>query len=251
MLTYVSRAVAVSMLAVPALVAAQAPTSRSIAVAGSAEVRVIPSTVNIVFGVETRDKALAAAKSDNDRRVQAVVQSIRALGVDAKDIQTDYVQVEPRYDELGGGVELRYYIVRKAIAVTVRDVTKFEQGLSGALQAGATHVMGVQFLTNELRKHRDDARARAIQAAREKAVALASGLNTRVGRVISIQEFGGGGPWHPYNNGWWGSRFGGAGMNQVSVQSGGNAGEPSGEAISLGQIGITASVNVTFELEPL
>src|SRR5689334_23148304 len=44
--------------------AAQAPT-RSISVTGQAEVRVAPSQVNIIFGVETRNKALAAAKQEN------------------------------------------------------------------------------------------------------------------------------------------------------------------------------------------
>lgn len=250
MLSQVSRATALVLLSVPAYVAAQTAPTRSISVSGQAEVRVTPSTVNIIFGVETRTKDLPSAKDENDRRVQAVVQSIRTLGVAAKDIQTDFIQVEPRYDESNAGIVLRSYIVRKTISVTLTDVSKFERTLSDALQAGASHVIGVQFLTSELRKHRDEARARAIQAAREKAVALARELNARVGKVVTIQEYGGGMPWHSYNNAWAGVRFGGAGMNQVSVQGGGNAGEPSGDAIALGQIGISASVSVSFELEP-
>jgi uncharacterized protein YggE len=246
----VSRFVAVSLMALPATAIAQTPATRSISVTGQAEVRVTPSTVNVVLGVETRDKALDAAKSDNDRRIQAVLQSIRSQGVDAKDIQTDYINVEPRYDEMNTGTVLRHYIVRKSIAVTLKDVSRFEQVLSGALQTGATHVIGVQFLTSELRKYRDEARARAIQAAREKAIALAGELNARVGKVVTIHEYGGGGPWHPYNSAW-GGRFGGQGMNQVSVQAGGNSGELLGDAIALGLIGISASVNVSFELEPL
>ena len=250
MLSHVRHATAVALLSVPTFAAAQSTPTRSISVSGQAEVRVTPSTVNIIFGVETRNKELAAAKEENDRRVQAVVQSTKALGVAAKDIQTDYIQVEPRYDEMSTGTTLRFYTVRKTISVTLTDVSKFERSLSDALQAGASHVIGVQFLSSELRKYRDEARARAIQAAREKAVALARELNARVGKVVTIQEYGGGAPWHSYNNAWAGMRYGGAGMNQVSVQGGGNAGELSGDAIALGQIGITASVSVSFELEP-
>ena len=238
------------LLSLPAWTAGNAQTARSISVTGQAEVRVTPSRVNVVFGVETRDKALTVAKQDNDTRVKAVVQSTQALGVAAKDIQTDYIQVEPRYDEMNTGTVLRHYIVRKTVAVTLSDVSKFERCLSGALQAGASHVIGVEFLSTELRKYRDDARARAIQAAREKAVALARELNARVGKVITIQEYGSGAPWHSYNNAWAGVRYGGSGMNQVSVQASGNGGDLLGEAIALGQIGITASVNVSFELEP-
>jgi uncharacterized protein len=239
------------LMAVP--VWAQSPTqARTISVSGSAEIRVTPSLVNLVIGVETRNRSLAAAKTENDRRVQAVVRSMQALGVEAKDIQTDYVNVTPDYTTRDDTViVLRYYMVRKTAAITLRDVTKFDRALSDALQAGANHILNVQFLTADLRKHRDDARARAITAAREKAEALAREMNARVGKVISISEGGWGGPWSSYGMSWDGMRYGGPGANQVSVQAVGASGDLLGEAIALGQIGVTASVNVSFELEPL
>jgi len=227
-------------------------TARTISVSGSAEVRVTPSLVNLVVGVETRNRSLAAAKTENDRRIQAIVRSMQALGVETKDIQTDYVQVNPDYttrdDTL---IVLRHYMVRKTVAITLKDVTKFERALSEALQSGANHVINVQFLTSDLRKHRDDARARAITAAREKAEALAREMNARVGKVISINEGGWGGPWNSYGMSWDGMRYGGPGANQVSVQADGGSGELLGGVIALGQIGVTASVSVSFELEPL
>lgn len=232
---------------------AQSPgTSRTISVSGSAEIRVTPSLVNLVVGVETRNRSLAAAKAENDRGVQAVVRSMQALGVEASDIQTDYVNVNPDYTTRDDTViVLRYYTVRKTVAITLKDVTKFERALSNALQAGANHVLTVQFLAADLRKHRDDARARAIVAAREKAEALAREMNARVGKVISINEGGWGGPWNSYAMSWDGMRYGGPGANQVSVQADGARGEPLGETIALGLIGVTASVSVSFELEPL
>jgi uncharacterized protein YggE len=238
------------LLTLPTTTRSLAQTPRSISVTGAAEVRVTPSQVNIIFGVETLNKVLSAAKTENDTRVQAVVRSIQGLGVATKDIQTDFVQVEPRYDDLSSGTVLRHYTVRKTIAVTLNDVSKFEQCLSGALQAGASHVIGVQFLAADLRRYRDEARARAIRAAREKADALAGELNARVGKVVTIQEYGASAPWHSYNNAWSGVRYGGSGVNQVSVQASSASGELVGQAIALGQIGITASVNVSFELEP-
>jgi len=246
----VSLTVALSMT--PA-VWAQSPTpARTISVSGSAEVRVTPSLVNLVVGVETRNRSLSAAKTENDRRVQAIVRSMQALGVAPKDIQTDFVQVSPDYTTRDDTViVLRYYMVRKTIAITLNDVTKFERALSETLQSGASHVLNVQFLTADLRKHRDDARARAIAAARDKAEALAREMNARIGKVISISEGGWGGPWHSYGMSWDGMRYGGPGANQVSVQAGSGSGELLGEAIALGQIGVTASVSVSFELEPL
>ena len=57
-------------------------SARTISVSGSAEVRVTPSLVNLVVGVETRNRSLAAAKAENDRRIQAIVRSMQALGVE-------------------------------------------------------------------------------------------------------------------------------------------------------------------------
>jgi len=240
-------------LLVSSPVRAQSPTpARVISVSGSAEVRVTPSLVNLVVGVETRNRSLAAAKSENDRRIQAIVRSMQALGVEGKDIQTDYVNVNPDYTTRDDTIiVLRYYTVRKTAAITLKDVTKFERALSEALQAGANHVLNVQFLTADLRKHRDDARARAIAAAREKAEALAHEMNARVGKVISISEGGWGGPWNSYGMSWDGARYGGPGANQISVQADGGSGDVLGQAIALGLIGVTASVSVSFELEPL
>ena len=225
--------------------------ARSIAVSGSAEVRVTPSLVTLVVGVETMNRSLTTAKAENDRRVRDIMQSMQALGVAPKDIQTDYINVAPDYLTRDTVTILRHYTVRKSIAVTLHDVTKFESALSSALQSGASHVLDVQFLTSELRKHRDEARARAIQAAREKAVALARELNARVGKVVSIQEYGSGGPSHSYGSWWGGTRYGGAGVNQVSIQALGGSNELLGETLALGQIGVTASVSVSFELETL
>jgi len=150
------------LLSSPTWAQMPAPPTRSIAVSGQAEVRVTPSIVNLVLGVETLRRSLPAAKAENDRRVEAVVKSLQGLGVDAKDIQTDYIHVEPDYFTRDDTITiLRRYTVRKTVAVTLRDVTKFERVLGGALQSGATHVLNVQFLTDDLRKH-----ARSRQRAR-------------------------------------------------------------------------------------
>ena len=63
---------------------------------------------------------------------------------------------------------------------------KFEDLLSDALEAGVTHVQGIEFRTTELRKHRDRARSLALKAAQEKAELLADGAGRKIGKAISI-----------------------------------------------------------------
>jgi uncharacterized protein YggE len=124
-----------------------------------------------------------------------------------KYIQTDYISIEPRYQDayLKDGYQKRElvgYVVRKDIAFTLKDVSRFEKLYSTILESGVNHVYGIEFRTTELRKHRDQGRALAIQAAREKAEALAKEMGQTVGAPLSISENC---SWGYRSYSWWGA----------------------------------------------
>lgn len=236
------------LLLIPLGVSAQQQPP-SVDVQGSADVKVVPDQVFIMFGVETSDPNLTVAKSSNDERVKKLLALTRDLSIDPKYVQTDFISIEPWEHELRDEqrtVRIEYR-VRKNIAVTLSEVGKFEELLSRALEGGVNHVHGIQFRTTELRKHRDRAREMAIQAAKEKATLLAGKLGRQVGPAIRISEYGGG--WYsPYS--FWGGQgygYGSNAMSQVSSQAG-EASSSEG-AIAFGQITVTASVSVSFALQ--
>ncbi len=227
--------------------AAEPGDRRTVAVSGEAEVKVAPDLVVLNLGVETFDKELEAAKQANDARVKAVLTAAKAGGVEAKDIQTDYLSVDPQYRRDYSQSEFLGFLIRKNVVVTLRDVARFEALLSAVLKAGANTVHGVEFKTSALRRYRDQARALAVHAASEKAKALAGELGQRVGRPLTIQEEHSGW-WYPYNS-WWGGRWGGASQNVVQIAEGGPSGGGEG-SVALGLISVSARVAVTFELTP-
>ena len=107
---------------------------------------------------------------------------------------------------------------------------------------------GIEFRTSQLRKHRDTARAMAVRAAREKADALASELGVKRGKVYNINasEWGG---WWSSSSSYWGGRYGG-GMYQNAVQNVSSAAPESADStLSVGQINVSATVNVSFLIE--
>jgi len=176
-----------------------------------------------------------------------VLKVTRDQGIDAKYVQTDYMNIEPRYNTAYDKREFLGYFIRKNVVITLKDVTKFEDLLSKVLEAGVNYVHGIEFRTTELRKYRDQARALAIKAASEKARAMAGELSQQVGQPLSISE-GYNNWWYPWNS-WWGSGYGGQ-MAQNVVQNAGGAQAGDGESsLSLGQISISASVTVNFELK--
>lgn len=220
---------------------------RLITVTGDAEVRVVPDEVVLTLGIETWNKDLHVAKDQNDRIVADVLVLASEYGLSPQHVQTDFVSIEPRYRN-GYYEESDFigYFVRKSVVITLRDLRKFEDLLTDALEAGVNFVQGIQFRTTELREHRDEARALAIQAAQEKAVALAEELGQQVGAPHTIQEVQTG--WWSGYNAWWGSRWGGA-MAQNVIQELEGAALAGEGSLAPGQINVNARVSVTFELQ--
>ncbi|MBL4805336.1 MAG: SIMPL domain-containing protein [Alphaproteobacteria bacterium] len=231
-------------------------SNRTISVTGEGEVRVVPDQVLISMVAETRGPELLDTQKQNDVSVKAVVDyATKTLDVEEKHVQTDFVNVEPVYrncnynDELAGKcnpLDIIYYKVRKGIQVRLNDLTQYEELITKSLQSGVTHIDDVQFITTELRKHRDKAREMAAQAAQEKAQAVAETLGVTVKKPMTINTES----YSMFN--WSGSSRGGNPrmMMQNAVQeSGGSGSEGEGGGLAIGQINVSATVRVTYEIE--
>jgi uncharacterized protein YggE len=226
--------------------AQQAQELPLISVSGSAEVKVAPDEIWFNAGVETMDPKLENAKRASDERIANVLQFLKNQGINEKDVQTDFTGVEPGYDLKISKTNPVSYTVRRSIGIKLRDVAKFDAVLSGLLANGMNHINSVDFRTSELRKHRDKARAMAIRAAREKADALAKEMGIKLGKVHNISANDSGGWWSWSGGSWWGS-YRGSAMQNVSQNAG--APETAEGTLALGQISVTATVNVSFLIE--
>jgi uncharacterized protein YggE len=229
-------AASIVLLACSAAAAADAP-QRSVSTTGDAVVHVVPDEVIVGLGVETFAAKLDEAKKLNDDRATRLVRTIKAAGVEERHIQTDTLEVEIKYrsDRPSDGIE--GYYARRAYSVTLKQPKKLEELLDAALTNGANQLMGIDYRTTELRKHRDAARQMAIKAAKEKAVALAGELDCTVGPPRTIGE------------GYIG--YGGGRYNLAQNVSRDTGGSPEGaDPTPFGQIGVYAQVSVTFDLLP-
>ena len=225
--------------------AAPAAEPGSITVSGNAQVLVAPDEVILTLGIETSDLNMAVAKRKNDEIIQRVLNIATKYGVESKHVQTDYINIEPRYSSSPTQSNFIGYFVRKTVEIRLSDISTFESLYSEMLEAGVNYVHGVEFRTTELRKYRDQARQMAIQAAQEKAAALASGVEQTTGRVKMIREDSNN--WSGSYNSWWqGSNYA---LQNVTQNAGGGQFVEEG-TLAPGQISVTASVTVEFELLP-
>jgi uncharacterized protein len=239
-----------------------------ISVSGSAEVKVAPDEVDLRVGVETRDEKLETAKSKNDNCVASALEFLKKNGVKDKDVQTDFIVISPVYDDNSGPIDPRtglplsnfakgtgtqpvYYLVRKTIGIKLTNVSSFDTILSGLITNGVNVVQGIDFRTSQLRKYKDQARAMAIKAAKEKADAMASALGVKVGKPydISVNDWGGWSSWYQGGWGYGSGGGGGANANQNVSQNGGSGSDEGNTTLAVGQISISANVNVTFLIQ--
>jgi uncharacterized protein YggE len=207
----------------------------------------VPNEIVLTLGVETNNKDLPTAKNENDQRLKKIIEVAKKMGVEDKYIQTDYINIDPRYKHEWENRQFIGYFVRNSLSVTLRDVSKFDSLLSGVLEEGAaTNVHGVDFRTTELRKHRDQARSLAIKAAQEKANDLAKQLGQTIGKPFAIQE-GRSHEWANFYNFWGSRRY--SQMTQNVMQDEAQSMDTTGSSVALGQLTIKAQITVSFELQ--
>ena len=109
-----------------------------IAVSSRAEVKVNPDRANIQISVQTRGETAAAAAAENARKQKAVIDGLRALGIDAKDISTAGYNVYPeqRYEPNKEPVVVGYNVTN-TLSVELKTISMVGQAIDVALAKGA------------------------------------------------------------------------------------------------------------------
>ena len=72
--------------------------SHVITVTASEEVRVEPDMAEIVYGVTTEAADAETRRQQNGEAIAAVVEALKALGVEESSIQTTRLNLSPQYD---------------------------------------------------------------------------------------------------------------------------------------------------------
>lgn len=214
------------------------PRQRLITVTGGGEVKVVPDEVIINLNVWILDKELNVGKEKMSAVVKKVLALTKKLSIESKYVQTDYIKIDPTYEDYYKKSNFLGYTCSENISIVLKDISKFEELLTGALNLGVNRVYGVQFRTTSLRKYRDEARKMAMKAAKEKAQALAAELGQSIGRPYSIREITS----QNYN-------FQQVARQTITNASASYAMDLSDDYFSPGQIEVDASIEVSFELE--
>jgi uncharacterized protein YggE len=172
----------------PALIRAEStdPRPGTISVAGSGSVNTEPDTATTSFGVVTQGATAEEAMSRNSEEIAKVIEALRRAGVASKDLQTQYVSLDPRYDAQGRAVV--GYNASNSVSAIVRDLPQVGDVIDAAVAAGANNVSGPSLSREDQGKLYNDALERAVADAKAKAEVLARATGVYVGAVQSVTE---------------------------------------------------------------
>lgn len=210
-------------------------TMATLVTSGRAEVRAEPDLAVFTAGVDTRATTVEEARAANAQIMNAVRAKLLAAGADEKLLQTRGFRVNPewQHNPQDGSRTLIGYVVSHTLEVTVTDLNMLGALLDTALQAGANQLSGPTFGLSNQADVEARALTEAIRKARAKAEVMARAAGVFLQRVVQINE-------HVA------APFGGAMEMSLARASFADAAPTT---ISPGEIAVTATVNMTFEIK--
>ncbi len=207
---------------------------RTINVTGNAQVILAPDIAYISIGVHTEAQTAKEAVDSSNTQTQAVIDAIKGQGVDAKDIQTTNFSV---YQQIktgpNGENQGTYFVTDNTVYVTMRDLSKIGNILDASVAAGANNIYGITFDVQDKEKATQTGRDEAMADALAQAEQLAKATGATVGPVQSITYYSNT-PSPIYFD-----------TKAVAAGVGGGGSVP----ISSGQLTLTVTVNVIYELK--
>jgi len=176
------------MLAFP--VAAETPARLTVTGQGVAEAA--PDMATITLGVAHEAETPEAAMDRVSVDLAAVLDNLRAAGIEPRDLQTSGLSLSPVWTghEQGQRAQITGYSASNTLSVRVRELDGLAGTLDRVISEGANRFQGLSFGMQNPEPLRDEARRRAVSEALRKAALLADAAGLTLGPVLSLEEEG-------------------------------------------------------------
>ena len=205
-----------------------------ISVSGEGKIAVTPDEAIISVAVENTGKEAAEVKKKNDEIIDKVLKLIKKSGIPAADYQTQQVNLYKNYDY---NSKKYSFVANQILSIHLKDLSKYNQLMMDLLDCGINSIQGVAFKSSKIKEYERQARKNAIEDAKQKAADYVSVLpGQKLGKALQISD-------QSFTNY---PRPVFAEMKTMAMECA--AGTPR-ETLAIGEIEISATVNVVFLLE--
>lgn len=202
----------------------------TIIVTGEGIVAAAPDLATVSLGVTMQGDTAAAAMAAGNTALQAVLERLKAAGIEDRDLQTSNLSLNPNWQSGDGTTApvIVGYVASNILSVRVRDLDKLGAVLDAVVTDGANTLNGISFGLADPDPVLDEARGEAVADARGRAELLVGAAGVKLGRILSIAESGGMMPMP-------------APMFRMEAAS-------DAVPVAGGEVGMSASVTITYEI---
>lgn len=191
-------AIATALTIAASPVAAQvalAPGETLLEIQAVGEATTRPDAAMISMGVISTGVTAREATDANATQMAAIVAALRKAGVEARAIQTQQINVQPRFARMNandyqGQAQITGYVARNSVGVTLTKLGIASDVIAAGFAAGANSVAGPNLALRDDAAALAAARRDAIAKAKSEAEAYADGLGLKVVRVLRVSERG-------------------------------------------------------------
>ena len=196
----------------------------TVVVTGESKVKQKNEVASFSAGVNVTDANKESAVAEVNKKINELIDSVKAFGILADDIQTQSMSVYQQQE-----VNNNKWVVNNTVEITLRDVAKTQEFIDLLNKSGANNVYGPNFRIEETSDTEKSLVDSAMTDAREKAEIIAKSAGRKLGKVINVSEGSGGISYPMYSM-------------KVDGLGGGAAAEPGTSTIS-------KTLTVSFELK--
>ncbi len=159
---------------------------------GEGKVTAVPNTAVLTLGIQSQELTVAEARDKAAEAMTAVMNALKDTGIDEKDIQTQYFNIQPvtRWDNDKQQETVIGYQVTNTVTVKVRDVNNTPAVIDSVTAAGGdlTRISSIAFTIDDPTSYYEQARVKAVANAAAKAKELADTAGVKLGKPNYITE---------------------------------------------------------------
>ena len=204
----------------------------TITLTGKGTVDHAPDIAMISLGVQVEAKTAAEAMAQQTEKMNGVFAAVKAAGIADRDMQTGQLSLNPVYEYPNNArPRLTGYQASNQLSIKVRKLDTLGKTLDAVVKGGGNTINGVSFSIDKPDQFQNDARIEAIKDAAAKAELYAKAVGYKVKRIVTISEQ----DYYPQPVPM---------MMQMRQQDMAAAPSP----IAAGEVSLTQTVNVVFEL---
>lgn len=178
-------------------------------ISGEGRVPVKPDIAVVNFGVEANAKTVQEAQTQINSISNKIVQELKKLGIDEKDIQTQNYNIYPNYDNpvqpissqreltkdtielvppLKPDSKISGYRANSNLVIKIRKIDNINAAIDTATRNGGNQIGGITFDISDRSKAENEARQKAVAEAKKKAEQAALIAGFKLGKIVNYSE---------------------------------------------------------------